>query len=335
MYRIGFACKIMLGGDGLSRQAIKEQTERLNLKSTTVKYLNSSTETKAYDKLWSVVRHNMFALRKQILYVSALPPQLHMMRIGSEVLPMYTHEIWKKFYNPGVMAFVSSQLSEIGDLIRKNDIRISFHPGQFTCFSSDRPDVVERSIAEFEYHTDVLRMMGFCQKFQDAKCNIHMSGKLGVEGFLNAYNKLSSSAKHIITVENDEMSRGLDDVLKVRDHLPIVLDVHHHWCRTGEYIDPSDERVKSVISSWRGVRPTMHYSLSREALLVDHSKDVRSNLDKLLESGYKKQKLRAHSDYMWNTATNEWIKGFLPDFDIMVEAKYKNLASIKLFREIK
>ena len=43
---------------------------------------------------------------------------------------------------------------------------------------------------------------------------------------------------------------------------------------------------------------------------------------------YKKAKLRAHSDLMWNTAVNEWAGTFRKDFDIMVEAKSKNLASI-------
>jgi hypothetical protein len=31
---------------------------------------------------------------------------------------------------------------------------------------------------------------------------------------------------------------------------------------------------------------------------------------------------------MWNTAVNEWASTFRKDFDIMVEAKAKNLASI-------
>jgi hypothetical protein len=54
------------------------------------------------------------------------------------------------------------------------------------------------------------------------------------------------------------------------------------------------------------------------------------DMAKLLEQGYKKQKLRAHSNYYWNTAVNEWALGFRDDFDIMCESKCKNLASIKL-----
>ena len=88
-------------------------------------------------------------------------------------------------------------------------------------------------------------------------------------------------------------------------------------------------------SSWRGVRPTMHYSVSSESILVDHSDSVRPTMTTLLESGHKKQKLRAHSDYMWNRAVNQYVAEFWDNFDIQVESKAKNLASLKLYNEIK
>jgi hypothetical protein len=55
-------------------------------------------------------------------------------------------------------------------------------------------------------------------------------------------------------------------------------------------------------------------------------------MDTLLESGYKKAKLRAHSDFMWNHAVNDWALQFLDYADIMVESKAKNLASIGLYK---
>ena len=51
-------------------------------------------------------------------------------------------------------------------------------------------------------------------------------------------------------------------------------------------------------------------------------------MEALLAAGYKKGKLRAHSDFMWNTAVNEWAGTFRDYADIMVESKCKNLASI-------
>ena len=116
--------------------------------------------------------------------------------------------------------------------------------------------------------------------------------------------------------------------------VPIVLDIHHHWIKTGEYISPLDPRVDRVVQSWRGVRPTMHYSVSREDYLVGHDTSVMPDHNLLLEDGYKKQKLRAHSDFMWNDSVNKWALGFTDKFDIMVEAKGKNLASFALAKNL-
>jgi hypothetical protein len=74
----------------------------------------------------------------------------------------------------------------------------------------------------------------------------------------------------------------------------------------------------------------MHFSTSREDLLVNHDSRTRPDLDALIARGFKKQQLRAHSDFCWNHAVNEWVLGFTDQFDIEVEAKGKNLATDQL-----
>lgn len=59
------------------------------------------------------------------------------------------------------------------------------------------------------------------------------------------------------------------------------------------------------------------------------------DMAKLLTEGFKKQKLRAHSNFMWNTGVNKWALGFLDQFDMMIEAKAKNLASFDLANQAK
>ena len=179
------------------------------------------------------------------------------------------------------------------------------------------------------------RWMGYGREFQDFKINVHISGRQGPEGIRRAYKKLSTEARNCITIENEEMSHGLDDCLTISDIVPITLDVHHHWIREGEYIRPEDSRVKRVCDSWRGTRPVCHYSVSREDVLVDHNPFTAPNHSLLLEQGYKKQKLRSHSNFMWNTEVNEWALQFLNTHDIMVEAKAKNLASFALAEQAK
>jgi UV DNA damage endonuclease len=249
---------------------------------------------------------------------------------------VYTQQDWSWFWRlPATREYCERGFRAVGDLARKTGVRLSFHPGQFTVLASCNPGIVERSIEEFEYHADMARWMGYGKSFQDLKINVHISGKLGPEGIRSAYKRLTPEARNCITIENEENSWGLDDCLTLSDTLPIVLDIHHHWIREGEYILPADDRVKRVVDSWRGVRPTMHYSVSREDYLVGFDPTIVPDHQLLLEDGYKKQKLRAHSDFYWNKEVNNWAIKFTNQFDIMCESKGKNLASIELYNQWK
>ena len=70
------------------------------------------------------------------------------------------------------------------------------------------------------------------------KINIHISGRHGAEGVIQTLTRLSLQARNTITIENDEMRWGPDGPLKLTKHLALVLDIHHHWIRDEEYIQP-------------------------------------------------------------------------------------------------
>jgi len=254
-----------------------------------------------------------------------------MVRLSSDILPVYTQSDWSYFWRqPDVINYCETAFAKIGAMAKSRSVRLSFHPGQFTVLASDNPNIVNRSIEEFEYHTNMIRWMGYGRKFQDMKCNVHISGKQGPEGIKRVIPRLSQEARNCLTIENDEISWGLDASLELVDTCALVLDIHHHFIKTGEHIEPTDERFKRVQDSWRGVRPVIHYSVSREELLGDHNANTKPNLDLLLESGHKKAKLRAHSDFYWNSAVTDWALTFLESADIMCESKAKNLASFQV-----
>ena len=334
--RIGFACKWIDGPSQINGIKQTDTAKEFNTGSTTVAWLNRQTCEVAEQKLWDLMVGNIESIRKLIERVGSLDDHLRMVRIGSDILPVYTHNDWMYFWRrPDVINYCEKHFREAGDIARLRNVRLSFHPGQFTVLASDNPDIVNRSIEEFEYHASMAAWMGFGQKFQDFKINVHIAGRLGPEGIRLAYKRLSPEARNCITIENEENAWGLDDCLSISDVVPIVLDIHHHWIREGEYISPTDDRVKRVVDSWRGVRPTCHYSVSREDILVDHVTDIMPNHSVLLEAGHKKQKLRAHSNFYWNTAVNEWALSFLNTHDIMCESKAKNLASFDLANQAK
>ena len=322
----------MYPNQSIKKQILEDFQRPLNTRSTTVAWLNRQTREVAEQRLWDIMVHNIESYRKLIEYVGKLPNELRMVRLGSDVLPVYTESTWSYFWRRNdVRGYCEREFAKVGEVARSLDVRLSMHPGQFTVLASDNPDIVLRSIEEFEYHVDVIRWMGYGVNWQDFKCNVHISGRQGPAGIKAALLRLSPEARNCITIENDENSWGIEDSLELEKDVALVLDIHHHWVRTGEYIQPNDDRYKRVIDSWRGVRPAIHYSVSREDVLVDHCAQTLPDMAMLLSNGYKKAKLRAHSEYMWNTAVNDWALTFWDTADIMVESKCKNLAIIKLY----
>lgn len=311
--KLGFACKYLNS----------DLTQPFPMKATTRKRFLSLEKKERRALIFEISEINLknfFLLLKQL---ATLPENLRMMRIGSDLLPLYTvpeatvlyedflHELYPLF-------------TKCGDFARENQIRLSFHPGQYTVLASDNPLVVGRAIEDVEYHALCAKLMGYGKTFQDFKINIHMNGKAGIEGFRDSFGKLSQEARRMLTVENDEISCSLDDVLQASDLCPVVLDIHHHWVKEDTFITPADPRIEQIIASWRGVRPVMHYSISQEGVIPEQGFPAQAAL------GISKSKLRAHSDYYFNETLNEWALSFT-DFDIMCEVKMKNLAREQLY----
>jgi UV DNA damage repair endonuclease len=319
--RIGFACKIQSSHD--------KANKTLNTTTTTLAYLNKQTKDKAVEKLWTIIQHNCEVLKRQVEWVGNLPKKQRQFRLSSDLFPGYSHKDWMWFYfEPDVINYLENNLTKLGNIARNLDVRLSFHPGQFCVLASENYEIVDNSIIEFEYHTDIARYMGYGKLYQDFKCNVHIGGKKGPSGILNALKRLSPEARNILTIENAEFTWGLEHSLELHKHCALVLDIHHHWIYSkGEYIKPDDQRINIIKDSWRGIRPVIHYSISREDVLIEHSTDELPDYKLLTSMGFTATKLRAHSDYYWNNKVNEWAASHNSWADIMCESKQKNLAS--------
>ncbi len=337
--RIGFCCKWLNDTSEFGGMKVNAKDRDLNGRSTTMRWLREHKD-EAEQRQWDIMNHNASAAVKMVERVGTLEPERRMVRLGSEMLQGYTEKDWKSWWQrKEVQDHCAKIFAPVGEASRKHDVKVSFHPGQFCVLASATPDIVDRSIEEFEYHADLARWMGFGKTWQDGcKINVHISGKQGPDGIRKALPRLSQEARNLITIENDEMGHGLEKSLELEKDLALVLDIHHHWIRDEEYIEANDDRVKRVIDSWRGVRPSMHYSYSRDehlavAGLGDKTHTEMHDIKMLLERGCKKQKLRAHSDLLPNKKVNDWALSFGEHFDIQVEAKGKNMASEQLYRQ--
>jgi hypothetical protein len=326
--RIGFACK----WSEINKKGEVTSTQGLNTGGTTLAWARRNKRQLVEEKIMDVAKNNIMNTHNLVKRVATLEPELRMVRLTSDMFSFYTHEEYTDFWkSKEVQDSLERWMAPIGETARANDVRLSFHPDQFVVLASDRPEVVNKSIEEFEYHADMARWMGYGKKFQDFKINVHISGRQGPEGIKRVIPRLSPEARNTLTIENDEMSWGIDASLELANDCALVLDIHHHWVMTGEYIDAKDERISKIIDSWRGQRPVVHFSVSREDVLPGHKREDKPDMGRLLLEGHKKQKLRAHSDYYWNDAVNEWALTHYEWADLMCESKAKNLASFALY----
>ena len=301
---IGFACKFC--------DDDKQKVNDLNIKTTTQKFLRSNDP---HQKIKTLLNHNYFATLNLLKYVSNLPKDLKMVRLSSDLLPFYTHNEFKNIYQKeDINNLTKTFLNHIGRFSRKHNIKLSFHPGQFTALSSHRNDVIQSSISECNYHAFMCLNMGF-KTFNNIKINVHVSGKNGINGFRETLKEIPQKTKNFMTVENTENKYNLDTILELSDDLPIVFDIHHEFCNSGKYIDRKDKRISKVLKSWKGFKPSMHLSNSK--------------------GNKNRNELRSHSDFIYNEDSKNIMFDYLNDFDIMIEAKKKNLASIKFYNDMK
>jgi UV DNA damage endonuclease len=138
------------------------------------------------------------------------------------------------------------------------------HPGQYTVLNSNRLDVVERSILELEYHTDVLDLMN---QDADAKIVLHVGGVYGnkskaMNRFVQTFQNLSDLIQRRLIIENDERSYTVQDCITIHEMtgVPIVVDnLHHDANNNGESFTSAFDLAKE---SWRAEdgAPIIHYS---------------------------------------------------------------------------
>jgi UV DNA damage repair endonuclease len=330
--RLGFCCTFVTpSGDAV-------EAEALNMKSVTIGYLGRQTPAAAYDKLAGVVLHNLDALDRQVAHVAGLDLLERMFRIVSGFLPGWSHPAVAPLYDAELKAVIERRLAATGAFARANDVRLSMHPGQHAILATLRESALDNAIVDILDHLAVFEMLGFTGWHpHGAHINVHGgAGSVGVAGLRHGLAKVPTAARNLLTIETDEVSFSLDDLLEVSDEVAIVVDFHHHWIKSrGEWLMPDDPRVARIEASWRGVRPAAHISVSREALYSELLADELPDFAELSAAGFKASELRGHSDLMWNRAVNDLVARHLTWCDVEVEAKAKNLASAGLAAHVR
>lgn len=176
-------------------------------------------------------------------------------RISSGTIPLASHPVmtfdWKTQF--------AEELREIGTFIVESGMRTNMHPGQYTLINSNRPEVVEASILELQYHADLMDLMGLDQTH---KIQLHTGGVYGdkpaaTDRFVAVYETLDASIRKRLVIENEERHFNLADNLRIHERtgIPLLFDTFHHdLFNDGESLA---EALDLVQPTWEGHGPAM------------------------------------------------------------------------------
>ena len=122
------------------------------------------------EKLKSVTAQNL-QHTKRILYYN-IAHEIQLYRLSSSLVPLATHpEVMWDFITP-----FKDDWEEIGRLVKNFNLRVSFHPNQFTLFTSPREEVTKNAVVDMQYHFKMLEVMN---ALENGIINIHIGGAYG------------------------------------------------------------------------------------------------------------------------------------------------------------
>ena len=238
---------------------------------------------------------------------------IHFFRIGSGMFPFMDHPTLgygMSALSPKHSDSIVNSLAAAGAFAKEHGIRLSCHPGPYTCLASPDHDIVDKSILCLRMHSLIADLLGCGDEFA---INIHVGGVYGdktdtAKRFADSFNSLPLNIQNRLTVENDDKASmwSMSDLYELLwsrcQRLKLVLDIHHHrFCKRELLHHAAD----MAFSTWDGFCeiPKVHYSESK--------------------AGARPQ---AHSDYVLERIPE---LSSTVEYDVMIEAKAKDLALLQ------
>ena len=266
---------------------------------------------KGNEKMHQVILSNLNALKEILKY--NVCNDITFFRMTCNLIPLGTHpkvdcEVWKQY---------QKEWEEIGNYIKKHQLRVDLHPDQFCVLNSVNPDVVENTIHTLTFYQNLLEAMHL-----NSVLVLHIGGGVGgkkeaMQRFLKNFKRLNMQLQQMIVLENDDKIFTIQNTLELceRLNIPMVLDYHHYKCNHNR--EKIEDYIERIFATWkdRPENPKVHFSSPKN----------------------KKEK-RSHHDYINSDdfiVFLEKIQFTNQDFDVMIEAKMKDEALFRLIRELK
>lgn len=277
------------------------------------RYSKMKSEEERLKKLKEITYSNIEALETILNY--NIKNDIHFYRLTSNFIPLATH--------PDVMwnyrKYFDKDFEYIGKIINESNMRVDAHPDQFNVINSQRDEVVKNTIRNLRVQVDLFEAMNL----KNGKMVIHIGSSQGgkedsINRFVNNLKEFPDNIRNRLILENDDKVFTAKDVLDIcnKVKLPMVLDAHHHVCKNeGEDIC---DLLEPIFNTWNddSLPPKIHFSSPKEF-----------------------ENDRKHSDFIDVNSFSNFVdiaKNVVNrDFDVMIEAKQKDVAVFKLMEDLK
>lgn len=261
--------------------------------------------------------------------------RIAMYRISSDLAPYLTHPELSQFH--GQLDECAVALAAIGQLAREIGLRLSFHPSQYVVLNAPDEALAAKSAWEVATQAEMLDRMGLDD---EAVVVLHVGGvyegrERARERFVLAFERLPEPARRRLVLENDDTRFGVADTLWIhqRSGVRLIFDnLHHHNFNPERW--PLYDALAACLGTWPiHVRPKVHFSSPRTEMRIAEQPDP--------QTGRRVQVLQPpvwtrHSDYIHPFEFIAFLReaaGLRP-FDVMLEAKGKDLALLRLREDV-
>ena len=253
-----------------------------------------------------------------------------MYRMSSDLAPYATHPDMPQFHS--MVRESAADLANLGAKARGLDIRLSFHPSQYVVLNSPDPALVARSVWDLTSQAEMLDLMGLGP---EAVLVIHVGGSYGDRPASNArwvetWTTLPEPVRRRLVLEHDDLRFSAADVLWIHEHtgVRLIFDHQHFWCFNPEGLALRDTLVR-MLGTWpEGTMPKIHFSSPQTQMRELKRRDRGTNKLKIVTMA---PVWTGHADFIQPFEFVSFMRqaGDLA-FDVMLEAKVKDLALMRL-----
>jgi UV DNA damage endonuclease len=254
--------------------------------------------------------------------------RISMYRMSSDVAPYATHPDLPQFH--GQVKACDSELRALGAEAKALDLRLSFHPSQFVVLNTPDPELLRKSIWDLESQASILDCM---ELGPEAVLVIHVGGtygdlQAGIDRWVATWDRLPEPVRRRLVLENDDLRYSAANVLEIhrRTGVRLIFDVQHHWCLNPEGLELKPT-LEQFLRTWpEGQRPKIHFSSPRTEMREIKRKKKKVLLPPLWTG---------HADFNHPFEFISFMRLLAGrEFDVMLEAKAKDLALLRLRQDL-